>query len=127
MPKKQTTTEASENVAPFPIKALETTPLAAVYLPRELVNELEKFASGRGVEVATLVRVALSAVIRNGRYYELDTKMMFGKYTGETMETVIRIDPGYIKWCLGKIEGMCLSLDALRLLNATIVKSGAQN
>ena len=96
----------------------QTTPLSRCYVVTgDLFDRLHDFAASRGTDVETLIRVATTAMMRAGKYYMLDTKLGFGKYLGETMEAVIRLDPGYVKWAVEKIEGLTLSADALALLD----------
>lgn len=87
-----------------------------IKLSQALFNELESFAKARGATMETLIRVATSTLIRAQRYYELNTKLTFGKYSGETLETVIRLHPEYINWALQNIENFSISDDAAKLL-----------
>jgi len=98
-----------------------------VSLSRELHDKLSEFAYSRGTDIETLVRVATSTLLRVGRYYALDTRIAFGKYIGETMETVVRVDPGYVRWCLEKIDGLCLSDDATALLDRMLAETSLSN
>lgn len=50
--------------------------------------------------------------------FELHTELPFRRYSGSTVEDVIRVDPNYIRWCLGNVNGFKLSEMALNLLNA---------
>ena len=100
--------------------ALTPVGVAAVPVDPDLFKRATDFAGKRGLDIGTLVRVALSSVLRTGRFYAPDTKLTFGKYVGETMETVIRLDPGYVRWALDKIEGLCLSPDAEQLLDVML-------
>ena len=96
----------------------QTTPLSRCYVVTgDLFDRLHDFAASRGTDVETLIRVATTAMMRAGKYYMLDTKLGFGKYLGETMEAVIRLDPSYVKWAIETIAGLTLSTDALALLD----------
>lgn len=78
---------------------------------------LNAMSVSRGVDVQTLVRVALRNLVQRSSFYGTETRLSFGKYRGESMETVIRCDPGYVSWALKTFEGMQLSIPALDLLN----------
>ena len=107
----------------MPKKKPSVVPIASatvVPIAPELLKRATDFAAKRGLDMETLVRVAITSVLRTGRFYALDTKLTFGKYIGETMGTVIRLDPGYVRWALDKIEGLCLSADAEQLLDVML-------
>jgi len=87
-----------------------------VGLSRALYDRLKSFAGERGTNIETLIRVATSAMVRANRYYTMNTALTFGKYTGEAMETVIRLDPGYVQWCLEKRNGMAIDDECEELL-----------
>jgi hypothetical protein len=74
------------------------------------------FCTARGVDFDDLVRLSLTTLLRSNKYFDLGDKVTFGKFQGETIETVIRIAPGYVEWALNTIEGMTLSPRALDLL-----------
>ena len=85
-------------------------------LEPEIDAALRALAAERGMDLSTLVRLFLRNMAVKSNYYGLDTALRFGKYNGETVETIIRFDPSYIEWCLKNIEGMHLSEEALDLL-----------
>lgn len=89
----------------------------AIPLSAELHGKLADFARSRGTDIETLVRVATATLLRAGRYYALDTVLAFGKYVGETMETVIRLDPGYVHWLQENTDKVCLAEEASLLLD----------
>jgi len=93
-----------------------------ISLSRDLACRLMDFANARGTDIETLVRVAASSLLRTGKWYALDTRLAFGKYIGETMETVIRLDPGYVTWILQKVEGLCISDEAAALLDKILAE-----
>lgn len=43
------------------------------------------------------------------KFYTLNTKFTFGKFSGKTLEEVLKIQPGYIDWCLINLDHYCLS------------------
>ena len=100
---------------------------ATTYVPvsNELYVRLSDFGASRGLDVETLARIALSGLLRAGRFYALDTPLAFGQYVGETMETVIRLNPGYVRWAIEHIEGLCLSEPAQALLDQMLADTKA--
>jgi hypothetical protein len=44
-----------------------------------------------------------------GMPYGLYNRMDFGQYEGEYVQDVIRLDPGYITWCLKNVKGFKLT------------------
>jgi hypothetical protein len=78
-------------------------------LPDEVGADMEKFCVERNVSISDLIRVSIRQVGRHPLRYELDTKLKFGKYNGETIETIIKIDPEYILWAASTIDGFKLS------------------
>ena len=92
-----------------------TTRVFTIELPQDIAKRLDTMAESRGVDVSTLVRVSLHNLSRRSSYYDLDTRLGFGKYADENMEMVIRCDPSYISWCLKNLEKMQLSERALAL------------
>lgn len=101
-----------------------TVTAAKVHGPESLVvtldpgvaDVLKALSDKRGVDVQTLIRVSLRNLAQRTNYYDLGTSLSFGKYRGETMETVIRCDPGYVQWAQKTFEGMELSDACLDLL-----------
>lgn len=85
-----------------------------------LFAKLHNFSQSRGIDIESFIRVATTSVMRANRYYDLDTVLCFGKFSGERMETVIRIDPGYVSWAVENITGLCLSDNAQNLLDHMI-------
>lgn len=41
--------------------------------------------------------------------YTLDTQFTFGKYTGKSVEEVLRIQPSYLSWCAINLDHFFLS------------------
>lgn len=41
----------------------------------------------------------------------LGSKLNFGKYKGETVELVLRLDPTYLDWCLDNVDGFAERMD----------------
>ena len=88
----------------------------------DLFIRLVDFGASRGLDVETLARIALSGLLRAGRFYALDTPLSFGQYAGEKMETVIRLNPGYVSWAIEHVEGLCLSEGAQTLLDQMLAR-----
>jgi hypothetical protein len=89
-----------------------------VTLPHYLVLKLLDFSSARELSLHEVTRLALITALNKGNYYALDDKLTFGRYHGETMETVIRMDPGYVIWAIQNTERVVLSVAADALLKS---------
>lgn len=89
----------------------------SVVLSESLYEKLTSFAASRGIDLESLIRVATTNVMRASRYYDLDTILVFGKYSGETLETIVRLDPKYVAWAMENITGLCISENAQTLLD----------
>lgn len=87
-----------------------------ILVPSELSERLANLAVSRGVDMPTLIRVALHNLAQRSGLRDLTSKLGFGKYANEQIETVIRCDPRYITWCLKTIDSFNLSSEALDLL-----------
>lgn len=107
--------------APLPVEPTELT--VSVALPVAIARKLEKLAAQRDTTISELIRVASHNLIRRSSFYDLDTRLGFGKYHDEAMETVIRCDPGYVSWCAKNMEKFELSAKCLALLEG-IEKAG---
>ena len=95
----------------------------AVCLPPDLHTRLTDFGAARGISVESLVRIAVSSLLRVSKFYSLDSQISFGKYVNETLETVIRLDPGYVVWARANMEGFAISDSAEVLLDAVLALS----
>lgn len=94
----------------------EVLALPVVALPQEVFDTLTRMAESRGVDVATFIRVGMMNLQRRAGYYDLGTKLRFGKYADASMEDVIRCDPGYVEWAARTLDSFELSAEALALL-----------
>src|SRR3954466_9033721 len=72
----------------------------SITIPKDLFNQAEKTLAGRGLSVDAFIRVALRGALQRNGYVPLKAELTFGKYRGETLETIIRADPEYIRWML---------------------------
>ena len=89
-----------------------------VQLPFDLYAKLEAFADIRGLTVDDLIRVGSQALLRQGRYHDLSTPLSFGKFAGETVETVVRLDPGYMRWLISNTDKLVVSEAVTDLLDS---------
>lgn len=105
-------------------KAVEPTPIPVPIVERpamftveaNLAFKLYRMADNRGVDVGTLVNVALHNLVLRDGILDLDSKLTFGKYAGLAVETVIRCDPRYVRWLVGNTDRVNLSDECLELL-----------
>jgi hypothetical protein len=92
------------------------TKAVTINLPIEMVERLDVLAVKRGSSVQDLVRLSLHNLSRHETILDLESKVGFGKYSTETMNTVIRADPSYVTWMLKTIERVTLSEACLDLI-----------
>ncbi len=78
----------------------------AIYLPASLVAEArEKLETEREIELEIFLAIYLRMICRTKTYLHLEDKLPFGKYVGEVVENICRIDPAYIAWLIGEGNG----------------------
>jgi len=86
----------------------------SVSVPAELVDEAGALLQQRGVAIDQAVAVFLRSLLRTNRaarVMELGDKLRFGKYRGETLDTIIRIDPRYVSWLTSAVDRPMLISD----------------
>lgn len=103
-------------VKPPELAPLAIDPSTMVKLSSKLYNEIIDFADSRGANPAQVISVAVRALMRQSKHYELDTPLAFGKYSGQLMEAICRLDPNYIRWAIKSIEGLTVSTQVEVLL-----------
>lgn len=84
---------------------LDTRIPVVVHLEADVHDALAGQLEGRGSTIEKFFQVAARGYLRRPQNYELQTKLGFGKYYGEQLETIIRLDPRYIRWCIGNLAG----------------------
>ena len=75
-----------------------------IRVKRSLVEKLEPILKDRGLSLDQAVSLYLRAMVNGSercRSLRLADEMPFGKYRGETVETIVRGDPGYMMFILG--------------------------
>jgi hypothetical protein len=60
--------------------------------------------------------VALRGALQKNGYVPLTAELPFGKYRGETLETVVRADPDYVRWLLTNSKNFTTDEAAIELL-----------
>lgn len=95
-----------------------------VSIPRSLFDEVSALLEKRGVAVDVFVRMGLRNVVRKSMFHFFDTPLAFGKYRGETLGDVIKVDPGYILWALKNMDRFEIDDDSAALLNSIVATEG---
>ena len=87
-------------------------------LDRDIALRADALLTKRGTSIATFLRLKLQELLLESplTVYELDTQVQFGKYRGERLENIIRVDPGYVLYLRRTSKGFPLSEEALELL-----------
>lgn len=93
-----------------------------VAIPSKLVKDAEAVLALRDVSLETFVRLAVKALIRRQGFFNLDSKLTFGKYEGEIVKDAIKVDPHYFMWMLENHENFYLNEEAQDYL-ATLLNS----
>jgi uncharacterized protein (DUF3820 family) len=92
-----------------------------VEVPDRLAAQIEPVLLQRGLSLDEVVRLYLrSLVTTSERMAALDVKseMPFGKFKGEQIGVIIRVDPDYVAWMLANSKSFKLTPEALSLLEA---------
>lgn len=104
-------------------KVEETTTPFVVSLDNDLLDALHPILRDRGLTVPMVVSLYLRTLVNGHRKscpVKLHEPLPIGKFKGETLETVIRAEPGYVAWLTGNVESFRLDPDAMRLLSALV-------
>src|SRR4051812_22558057 len=91
-----------------------------VAVPKDLYDQAEKTLMGRGLSVENFIRVSLRGALQRNGYVPLRAELTFGKYRGETLETIIRADPEYIRWMLNNSKTFITDEAAIELLEMIV-------
>lgn len=75
-----------------------------IRVKRSLVDKIEPLLKERGISLDQAVSLYLRAMVNgseNSKSLRLADEMPFGKYKGETVETIVRGDPQYMMFIFG--------------------------
>ena len=75
----------------------------------------------RNMDPSDLLRMMTRSFSRGPTIHGLLDTFRFGKYSGETVEVVIRGDPRYMKWLVETSEWFELDTEALELLEEFVL------
>src|SRR5215475_997612 len=76
----------------------------SIVLDKKLVQSVMDKLGNRGTDISTYLQLHLRSFARAKAVLHLKDTMNFGKYFGESVENVVRTDPGYITYCM-KFDG----------------------
>lgn len=91
-----------------------------VRLPPSLLGDLEPILAARELTIDKVIRLYLRSLVTTSKRtgaIGLADEMPIGKFKGEPLETVIRAEPKYVEWLLGKVETFRVTPDALDLID----------
>jgi len=94
----------------------ESMKTITVELPSKMVDDIHDALKERGIDLGSYIRMGLRNLAGKVSFYKLGDQLQFGKYRGETLETVIRCDPGYASWAAKNMEKFVMEEAALDLL-----------
>lgn len=98
-----------------------STEMKKVKIPEGTVEALKEIGRIRGVDWELIVQIQLNAYINafeRTKILDVDSVINFGKYRGNTVETVIRVDPGYWRYLISEETSYKLSERAVELLES---------
>lgn len=72
----------------------------AIHLPKTLVDRAEERLGEREIELESYIAIHLRIMLKNKNVLNLTDIMPFGKYSGEIVEDVCRVDPDYMSWMI---------------------------
>lgn len=76
----------------------------SILIPIDLGERLTEISRERGISVPDLIRVLVDATIQKKPVLGLGDKIPFGKYSGHTVEHVVRVDPKYMNWAVENVS-----------------------
>ena len=105
-------------------KPREPRQSATMYIEvsRAVADTFMKFCTDRKLHPDDVLRIMLKGYQARDVVKTPSNVMSFGKYNGETIATVIRLDPGYILWALKNVDLFRLNDEALDILNEQIAE-----
>lgn len=95
-----------------------------IRVPEHLLEQVEEKLEQKGSSVEDLIRTSMRRYVRMPDVFHLKTKMSFGQYKDELIETLVRLEPRYILWCMQNIHGFQLGEDARDLLDSLLPDEG---
>lgn len=90
-----------------------------VTLPTKLLQDTLTLLEERGLTLSEAVRLHLRSMVttsKKGKPLGALDAYPFGKYKDEEVGVIIRIDPDYVKWCLGNVPTFHLTAECVILL-----------
>lgn len=104
-------------------KPPKNTNLYPVYLPQELIISAKQKLSERNIELETFLQIYLRMILRASKgILGLQDEFGFGKYRGEKVEEIIKIDPTYVAWLITQDGRTKFEPEVLVLVNEMITK-----
>jgi hypothetical protein len=94
----------------------EVSEVSLLWLETPLVERLMTLSRNRGAKIEDILTIALANIEASVRTLDLSSKLPFGKYAGQVVETVTRVDPGYIDWMVRKVESVTFTPAVINLL-----------
>jgi uncharacterized protein (DUF3820 family) len=87
-----------------------------IQIRKDLYDQARIKLDGRGLSVEDFIRIALRGALQRNGFVPLRAEMPFGKYRGETLESIIRADPEYVRWMLSNSTSFSTDEAAIELL-----------
>lgn len=88
-----------------------------IEIDERLYDLLVEKLSVRGGDLGDYIEMHLRSLARQKIVLHLKDKMNFGKYYGEKVEDLVRMDPGYMAWALTSERGStAFGSDVFRLM-----------
>jgi len=90
-----------------------------VKLPRHIWRKLEPILRERKLTLDDFIRLYARSMVtaqEQLKSTDLGDEMPIGKYRGESLEVIIRTEPGYIRWLLANSDTFSITPEAHALL-----------
>ena len=71
-------------------------------IPNEIIKSAKQILAKRKSSLESYIKIQLYALvkIKDNSILHLNSKMPFGKFTGLTVEEIVKNDPNYMNWIL---------------------------
>lgn len=90
--------------------------LISVEIDDAVAKQVQAMLTARGTDVQTYIRLHLRSFTRVDTVLGLQAKMTFGKYLGELVEDVCRVNPGYVRWVITESTNVRFEPEVTELL-----------
>lgn len=88
-----------------------------ISLPRKVNDQLATILEDRGLTLSDWVAIMARSYLRTPLEHSLKTILTYRKWAGEELETVIRLDPSYVRWLKRSVDNFRMDEQCEKLLS----------